>query len=356
MTSGVNKYDDYSDQFILVTAQLDMVGVEENFQLFEIDPGGQDVVDGDPDNDIAIRGRQLSFTEIRGTNPDSGQDDTFGVINIYRERYKIELEGGKRLFINGITIYLKDDSTGKDWIAFTPTGGFVFPSGKVKFLELDPSSYTGVDVTFLELDAPCFVSGTQIQTPDGLRAVEDLRQGDIVTGYEGKDLILRKALSSRLSERALRANPNLRPVRILAGALGNDLPARDLLVSRQHRMLVSSKISERMFGQNEVLIPAIRLTELPGVFIDEDVNDVEYFHLLFDEHEVIFAEGAPTESLLTGPEALKSLSPEAREEILAIFPQVANMNFTPKPARLVPTGRKQKQLITRHIRTSQPLG
>ena len=122
------------------------------------------------------------------------------------------------------------------------------------------------DVTFLELDAPCFVSGTQIQTPDGLRAVEDLRQGDIVTGYEGKDLILRKALSSRLSERALRANPNLRPVRILAGALGNDLPARDLLVSRQHRMLVSSKISERMFGQNEVLIPAIRLTELPGVF------------------------------------------------------------------------------------------
>ena len=355
MTSDVNKYDDYSDQFILVPVQENMVGVEENFQLFEIDPGGQDVVDVDPDNDIAIRDRELIGTEIRGTNPDSGQDDTFVGSDIYREKYKIELEDGTRVIIEGITIFL-EDSTGKEWLAFTPTGGFVFPSGKVKFLENLESINTVGDVTFLELDAPCFVSGTQIQTSDGLRAVEDLRQGDIVTGYEGKDLILRKALSSRLSERALRANPNLRPVRILAGALGNDLPARDLLVSRQHRMLVSSKISERMFGQNEVLIPAIRLTELPGVFIDEDVNDVEYFHLLFDEHEVIFAEGAPTESLLTGPEALKSLSPEAREEILAIFPQVANMNFTPKPARLVPTGRKQKQLITWHIRTSQPLG
>ncbi|MDG1181521.1 MAG: hypothetical protein P8N30_02200 [Tateyamaria sp.] len=67
MTSDVNKYDDYSDQFILVPVQENMVGVEENFQLFEIDPGGQDVVDVDPDNDIAIRDRELIGTEIRGT-------------------------------------------------------------------------------------------------------------------------------------------------------------------------------------------------------------------------------------------------------------------------------------------------
>ena len=66
MTSDVNKYDDYSDQFILVPVQENMVGVEENFQLFEIDPGGQDVVDVDPDNDIAIRDRELIGTEIRG--------------------------------------------------------------------------------------------------------------------------------------------------------------------------------------------------------------------------------------------------------------------------------------------------
>ena len=98
MTSDVNKYDDYSDQFILVPVQENMVGVEENFQLFEIDPGGQDVVDVDPDNDIAIRDRELIGTEIRGTNPDSGQDDTFVGSDIYREKYKIELEDGTRCY------------------------------------------------------------------------------------------------------------------------------------------------------------------------------------------------------------------------------------------------------------------
>ena len=90
------------------------------------------------------------------------------------------------------------------------------------------------------------------------------------------------------------------PVRICVGALGNGLPERDLLVSRQHRMLVSSRIALRMFGQADVLIPAIRLTALPGIAIDTNVTEVEYFHILLANHEVVFAEGAATESLYTG--------------------------------------------------------
>ena len=86
-------------------------------------------------------------------------------------------------------------------------------------------------------------------------------------------------------------------------------------------MLVKSKIAERMFGVSEVLIPAIKLVGMPGIYIDQDTDCVDYFHLLFDQHEIIFAEGAPTESLFTGPEALRSISPEARYEILQIFPE-----------------------------------
>ncbi len=77
-------------------------------------------------------------------------------------------------------------------------------------------------------------------------------------------------------------NPKLRPGHISVGALGSGLPTRDFLVSRQLRMLVSSKVAERMFGERNVLVPAIRLTDLPGIYIDEAIESVTYFHLLFD--------------------------------------------------------------------------
>ena len=101
--------------------------------------------------------------------------------------------------------------------------------------------------------------------------------------------------------------------------------------------------------------PSIKLIELPGIFVDETIESVEYFHLLFDRHEIIYAEGAPTESLFTGPEALKSLSPEAREEILTILPEVAKLDYSPEPARYIPPGKLQKQLVARHAKNNKPL-
>ncbi len=148
--------------------------------------------------------------------------------------------------------------------------------------------------------------------------------------------------------------PRLRPVRILQGALGDGLPERDLLVSRQHRMLLRSGIARRMFNASEVLVPAIKLTSLPGIFIDEEADSVTYYHLLFDRHEILFAEGAPTESLLTGPQALKSLPPQARREILSIFPELADLDAPPKGARLIPNGRQQNRLIARHLKNRRP--
>ena len=132
---------------------------------------------------------------------------------------------------------------------------------------------------------------------------------------------------------------------IVAGALGNGLPKRDLLVSRQHRMMVSSKIAERMTGSSEVLIPAIKLVALPGVYIDETVTEVEYFHVLFDQHEIIFAEGTKTESLFAGKFAIKALGREALEEILAVFPNFEEISGDFIPARMIPEGKIQEELI-----------
>lgn len=201
----------------------------------------------------------------------------------------------------------------------------------------------------------CFVAGTRIATPTGEVAVEDLCAGDAVLAHDGRELTLAGAYRNTFSYIDQMADPRRRPVTIVAGALGGGLPRRDLSVSRQHRMLVSSKVAERMFGVRDVLIPAHKLCALPGIHVDTAAKTVTYVHLLFERHEVILAEGAPSESLFTGPEALKAVSPEAREEILCLFPQLCQEDNPATPAHMIPEARLQKQLVARHARNRVPL-
>jgi hypothetical protein len=204
------------------------------------------------------------------------------------------------------------------------------------------------------VDVTCFCAGSQIHSVSGSRAVEDIRVGDVLktkTGLSRVHWVGRKALMSA----QLRSNPNLYPVRISAGTLGSDLPRRDLLISRQHRMMINSKIARRMFNTSEVLISAIKLTALPGVYVDCNFDYIEYFHVLLDRHEIIYAEGAPTESLLLGSEALKGMDRDSLEEIRTIFPEAAEIDFFADPICNIPNGRLQKKLVSRHLKNNSPL-
>ena len=158
-------------------------------------------------------------------------------------------------------------------------------------------------------DATCITRGTLITTDRGDIPVEELRAGCKVLTEDNGFQELVSSMSRVVEASGLQGNPKLYPVRITAGALGSGLPKRDLVVSRQHRMAVKSNIVKRMFGTETVLVAAIRLTELPGIYVDETVESVEYFHLVFKKHEVVFAEGTPTESFLmiTGPEKRDAL-------------------------------------------------
>lgn len=200
---------------------------------------------------------------------------------------------------------------------------------------------------------PCFTAGTHLMTPSGAVGVEQLKVGDWITTADNGSQKIRWIGRRSLSADELSENPNLRPVRILAQSLGKQLPERDLLVSRQHRMLVSSKIARRMFGKSEVLISAINLTALSGIFVDQMIEEVDYFHLLLDDHQLVFAEGAQAESLYLGDESQKALTPKGREELSFLFPGIASRDWAPKPARYIPTGSLQKKLMSRHSKNNR---
>jgi hypothetical protein len=232
-------------------------------------------------------------------------------------------------------------------VTFPTTGEYT-----LTFTEIGPNDSYGALIDDISIMV-CLTKDTLIDTPNGPTLVQDLRAGSIVDTLNGARP-LRWIGCKSLTADDLTKNEKLRPVLIRADALGHGVPARDMRVSRQHRMMVSSIIAQRMFGVRDVLVSAIRLTDLPGIDVDTTVRPTTYFHLLFDEHEVICADGAHTESLFAGPAAMEALSRDARREILTPFPELTQ-GITPAPAVHIPARREQIELITRHNRNGRAL-
>ncbi|WP_273687561.1 Hint domain-containing protein [Ketogulonicigenium vulgare] len=219
---------------------------------------------------------------------------------------------------------------------FDPNGTMTIPPGEIN-------------------DIVCFVAGTMILTPDGYRMVETLQVGDLVMTKDNGAKPVKWVGVRKLSAAEIIVNQHLRPIRIKAGALGVNTPSQDLMVSPQHRVLVRSKIAQKMIQSDEVLVAAKQLLQLGGIDIATDLTEVEYHHFLFDQHEIVFSNGAETESLYTGAQALKGVGAEARREIFALFPNLLDQEKAPSEARPMLTGRKGRRLAMRHLQANRPL-
>lgn len=196
-------------------------------------------------------------------------------------------------------------------------------------------------------DVECFTPGALIDTPEGPRRVEDLHPGDLVlTRDHGPQPIIWVGRRQITADQTAAA-PWLRPIRIRAGALAPGCPARDLVVSPQHRLLLRSRILARVAGAAEVLTPACQLLGWPGVEALRARAGVTYLHLMCARHEVIRADGAWTETLYPGPELRRGGSPMARE-IALLFPALMAPGApVPEPARLLLRGKPLRELRRR---------
>ncbi|MEQ9390259.1 Hint domain-containing protein [Marinovum algicola] len=175
------------------------------------------------------------------------------------------------------------------------------------------NAVTGSSLTFDNTNVACFVRGTLIATREGSKPIEELKAGDeLITMDHGFQKI------RWIGSTTVPASGDLAPVVIRKGAMGNE---RDLRVSPQHRMLVRGWHVELMFGKPEALVPAKALINDETVFQLEG-GKVEYFHVMFDRHEVIYAEGIPSESFHPGHVGLGSFAEDTREEIFTLFPEL----------------------------------
>lgn len=210
------------------------------------------------------------------------------------------------------------------------------------------TNYTGLLQENLQ-NFTCFAAGTLIGTPAGPRRVEDLAVGDLVDTLDHGAQPIRWIGATPVLGLGTQA-----PVHIKAGALGPNLPAQDMMVSQQHRVLIRSAIVQRMTGQAEALIAAKALVSLPGVSIRQSIEAITYVHVLFDEHEVVMSNGAPTESLWPGPQALKMLGDQHRGAVQAFLARKGARGIG-QMARHVMTGPQRKQVVARHLKNARAI-
>ncbi|MEW9921073.1 Hint domain-containing protein [Marimonas sp. MJW-29] len=168
----------------------------------------------------------------------------------------------------------------------------------------------------------CFTPGTRISTPQGLMAIEELREGDLVLTKDNGAQPIHWIGCRRMTGARLFAMPKLRPIRINAGFFRENRPDRDLIVSPEHRILIKGPVARDLFNTPEVLVAARDLINGKTVTVDLKLREVTYVHLLLDRHQVIWANGVETESFHPASAALSSLDKADRARLLAAHPEL----------------------------------
>ncbi len=237
-------------------------------------------------NDVGPVNATLIITQINGQNVVAGQTITLATGQLIT------------LNANGTLTVVGDGQIEMANFTYTVKAGATGPT----------------DVGIVTINSiPCFVAGTRIRTPAGQVAVETLAVGDLVDTLDDGPQPLRWIGRGRVA-----AKGSLAPIRIKAGTFGDHAT---LMVSPQHRVLIRDPLAELMFGEQEVLVAAkdlvndVSIRVVPG-------GMVEYIHLFFDRHQIVFSEGLATESYLPGAQTANGFEQKIMAELRAIFPKL----------------------------------
>jgi hypothetical protein len=282
--------------------------------------GVADVADSNYDSTLIIAGDSVQTTLVAQDDTsnlfptgsktldvlDNDENNTAGVLTITHINGQDVVAGSTVTLATGQTVQLNGDGT----INVVGDGDVE----EVNFTYTVESSDGQTDTGFVTLNSiPCFVRGSRILCEHGEIPVEHLRVGDLLMTRDDGLQPLRW-----VGNREVAGTGAYAPIRILSGTFGDH---GELWLSPLHRVLIRDSLAELLFGEREVLVAAKDLVNDRSVRRVE-VESVDYFHLLFDRHQVVVSEGLPTESFLPGPQIKNSFEAEVLEEICTLFPEI----------------------------------
>jgi hypothetical protein len=251
--------------------------------MYLVDYNGTDFSFNDPDSNS---GNGLTPVEqdvtVKDEIEDPGGDEHAAIGDVANDHFHLKDAGT----FDGTYIFVSVATSGDG------DGGFIAQNedtGLYYFFTNDQVATSQIGENLTEQAGPlevCFMPGTLIATPSGERPVEALKIGDHVLSVDGRAVAVRWI---GLQTVAPRFADSLRlPVRIRAGALGENVPARDLRVSPDHALFVDG-----------VLIHAGALINGSSIVREADVPHVfTYYHVEAEDHSLILAEKAPAETFI----------------------------------------------------------
>ncbi len=257
--------------------------------------GTADVIDLDSDNDGVNDVEEAGHGIDQATIDASGDSDFDGIMDAVDDVVGHDVNDADVDGSGNFTLADTDDDT-------APDGSGAIPISR--------------DLDFR--DVPCFTPGTMILTPNGECRVESLRAGDLVITRDNGLQPIRW-----IGQKTVSGQGELAPIRV--NSIGQYLVERPLIVSPQHRLLYSGSQADLYFGSSEVLVAAKHLVD--GIYAQQmPCDEVTYIHLMFDQHEIIYSNGIPTESFFAGDVALGSVEDSSRDELFKIFPELRTMS------------------------------
>jgi hypothetical protein len=155
-------------------------------------------------------------------------------------------------------------------------------------------------------DRQCFLKGTTVRTAEGDRKIENLVVGDLLPTVFGGTRAIQwiGRYQYRKSDPAKAWVRSILPIRIARSALGPDVPHGVLYVTETHALLIDGVLVQAGNLVNDTTITR---------YDARDLDELEYFHIKLERHDVIYAEGAPTETLLEVDESAANFAEYLRQ-------------------------------------------
>jgi hypothetical protein len=292
----------------------------------ELDSNGNFIIvdsDGNSGNGLTPAGQNARVKDDVG---DGDTDRHAQIGDTPNDQFHVSGAGGLAGLYSFTSVATTSDGIGSGFIAYNEATGqyYFFTNTAVADSEAGTEMTTSPGAVQV-----CFMPGTMIATPDGKRAVEDLAIGDRVTTTDGREQAIRWI--GRQSVAPLFADELMLPVRIRAGALGENVPERDLFVSPDHALLVDGVLAHAGALVNGVSI--LRERDVPAVFT--------YYHVELDDHSLLLAEGAPAETFIDNVDRMRfdnyaeyaELYPEDRAIVEMAFPRAKAHRQVPQAIR-----------------------